>query len=161
VAARRRWFGWGSLVQQEEAASVGSLVGHSFGADGERQQGSSDLGGARRGNNGAGDGSSVRRCDGFSVEQREKTGGASGGRPGQAEEGGGGGPVSVRAEWGPWPAAARPWRRLAAVGRRGLNGREMGCRQVDPRVTVLGGGENFIQNQNSNGFELYSNSFKF
>jgi hypothetical protein len=28
---------------------------------------------------------------------------------------------------------------------------------VDPRVTVLGGGENFIQNQNSKGFELYSN----
>jgi hypothetical protein len=79
VAARRRWFGQGSLVRQEEAASLGSLVGRGSSADGERQQWSDILGGARWGNNAAGDGSSVRRRDGFSIKQREK-------REGQVEE---------------------------------------------------------------------------
>jgi hypothetical protein len=37
----------------------------------------------------------------------------------------------------------------------------MGGLKLGPGATVPGSGENFIQNQISNGIESYSNSFKF
>jgi hypothetical protein len=74
----------------------------------------------------------------------EKKGGASGGAsPGGLKRG-----VSdVHTEWGP----GRPWSK---------QGRKWGAQKWAPGATVPDGGENFIQNQISNGFESYSNSFK-
>jgi hypothetical protein len=101
--------------------------------DSERQRWSSNLGGAERGDSAAGDGSSVT---GLFAEQRGR------------EKG--------RGKWG-----SRPGRRRAAVGRRCLNRGGNGRPKVGPAATVSGGGENFLQKQILNGFESYSNFFKF
>jgi hypothetical protein len=102
MAARQWQFGRGSLVWQEEVASLGSLVGRGSGADGERQQWSGSLGGAQRGNSTTDNGSSVRRRGTFSVEQREKREGQVGEKGSRGDtarwirggkRGGGGGPA--------------------------------------------------------------------
>jgi hypothetical protein len=124
---RRRWRGErggkAAVVQLGQLGPTGGggqpreLGWRGSGAKGERQQWSGNLGGAQRGNSAASDGSSVRRHAGFFVEQRgkEKGRGKWGSRPRRAEEGG---PVDVRAEWGPdrqWCAPGGGGRRSGAV----------------------------------------------
>jgi hypothetical protein len=136
MAARRRRFSRGSLVRQEEVASLGSLVGRGSGADGERQQWSGSLGGARRGNNTTDNGSSVRRHGAFSVEQREKGRGKWGRRGAGAtrrarEEEGKGDGVGVGVRLGRTMRRRRTWGDLATSKARGQRrwwqvGRETG-----------------------------------
>jgi hypothetical protein len=101
------------------------LVGRDSGADGERQQWSGGLGGARRDNSAVGDGSFMRRRGGFSVEQREKREGHVGAGPGGLKRGGGGfgqracgvgppagsgGPLKEAGGGrAPWPEQGRKW----------------------------------------------------